>query len=115
MRQTCCEYPHSGTVVSVPGESRPDRTGPAGVDSGPSGEVTVVGSGEPADRPGQPGVRLVDGVHRGARLDEPGAWAGRTAQLRAVAGGPDGAVPQGARGTARPATTDPRPAAVRHA
>ncbi|MDO0924787.1 FAD-dependent oxidoreductase [Streptomyces sp. TG1A-8] len=42
---------------------------------------------ELADRPGETGVRLVDGVHRGARLDELGAWAGRVPGLRAVADG----------------------------
>ncbi|MEU9478198.1 FAD-dependent oxidoreductase [Streptomyces sp. NPDC048191] len=43
--------------------------------------------GELADRPQETGVRLVDGVHRGSRLDELGAWAGRVPGLRAVAGG----------------------------
>ncbi|MGV4986414.1 FAD-dependent oxidoreductase [Streptomyces sp. NRAIS4] len=42
---------------------------------------------ELADRPEETGVRLVDGVHRGMRLDEPGDWAGRVAGLRPVAGG----------------------------
>ncbi|MEU3829317.1 FAD-dependent oxidoreductase [Streptomyces sp. NPDC029080] len=40
-----------------------------------------------AERPVETGVRLVDGVHQGARLDELGAWAGRVPGLRAVAGG----------------------------
>ncbi|MGW1171390.1 NAD(P)/FAD-dependent oxidoreductase [Streptomyces sp. NPDC002550] len=40
-----------------------------------------------ADRPDETGVRLVDGVHRGTRLDELGTWAGRVAGLRAVADG----------------------------
>ncbi|MEV6117072.1 FAD-dependent oxidoreductase [Streptomyces sp. NPDC052109] len=43
--------------------------------------------GELADRPEETGVRLVDGVHRGTRLDELGAWAGRVPGLRAVAEG----------------------------
>ncbi|KOV72815.1 amino acid oxidase [Streptomyces sp. NRRL WC-3723] len=42
---------------------------------------------ELADRPEETGVRLVDGVHHGARLDELGAWAGRVPGLRAVAEG----------------------------
>ncbi|MFF3913911.1 FAD-dependent oxidoreductase [Streptomyces sp. NPDC001852] len=42
---------------------------------------------ELADRPEETGVRLVDGVHQGARLDELGTWAGRVPGLRAVAGG----------------------------
>ncbi|WP_428986481.1 FAD-dependent oxidoreductase [Streptomyces camelliae] len=42
---------------------------------------------ESARRPEETGVRLVDGVHRGIRLDELGAWAGRVPGLRAVAGG----------------------------
>ncbi|MGW1808337.1 FAD-dependent oxidoreductase [Streptomyces sp. NPDC002078] len=42
---------------------------------------------ELADRPDETGVRLVDGVHRGTRLDELGAWAGRVPGLRAVADG----------------------------
>ncbi|MEW2512544.1 FAD-dependent oxidoreductase [Streptomyces sp. NPDC046870] len=42
---------------------------------------------ELADRPQETGVRLVDGVHHGARLDELGTWAGRVPGLRAVAGG----------------------------
>ncbi|MEW2287558.1 FAD-dependent oxidoreductase [Streptomyces sp. NPDC047841] len=42
---------------------------------------------ELADRPRETGVRLVDGVHQGARLDELGTWAGRVPGLRAVAGG----------------------------
>jgi D-amino-acid oxidase len=42
---------------------------------------------ELADRPQETGVRLVDGVHRGTRLDELGAWAGRVAGLRGVADG----------------------------
>ncbi|MFF1284875.1 FAD-dependent oxidoreductase [Streptomyces sp. NPDC058299] len=42
---------------------------------------------ELAARPGETGVRLVEGVHHGARLDELGAWAGRVPGLRAVAGG----------------------------
>ncbi|MFE5213614.1 MULTISPECIES: FAD-dependent oxidoreductase [unclassified Streptomyces] len=42
---------------------------------------------ELADRPEETGVRLVDGVHGGTRLDELGGWAGRVPGLRAV---PDG-------------------------
>ncbi|MER6072807.1 FAD-dependent oxidoreductase [Streptomyces sp. NPDC001817] len=42
---------------------------------------------ELADRPEETGVRLVDGVHQGARLDELGTWAGRVPGLRAVADG----------------------------
>lgn len=42
---------------------------------------------ELADRPEETGVRLVDGVHHGARLDELGAWAGRVPGLRVVAEG----------------------------
>ncbi|MFE9355359.1 FAD-dependent oxidoreductase [Streptomyces olivaceoviridis] len=42
---------------------------------------------ELADRPEETGVRLVDGVHHGARLDELGPWAGRVPGLRAVAEG----------------------------
>ncbi|MGW0204852.1 FAD-dependent oxidoreductase [Streptomyces sp. NPDC003233] len=42
---------------------------------------------ELADRRDETGVRLVDGVHRGIRLDELGAWAGRVPGLRAVADG----------------------------
>jgi D-amino-acid oxidase len=42
---------------------------------------------ELAQRPQETGVRLVDGVHRGARLDELGAWAARVPALRAVADG----------------------------
>ncbi|MET8806479.1 FAD-dependent oxidoreductase [Streptomyces sp. NPDC004546] len=42
---------------------------------------------EMAGRPDETGVRLVDGVHRGTRLDELGAWAGRVPGLRAVADG----------------------------
>ncbi|MEV5872660.1 FAD-dependent oxidoreductase [Streptomyces sp. NPDC052101] len=42
---------------------------------------------ELADRPEETGVRLVDGVHQGIRLDDLGAWAGRVAGLRAVPGG----------------------------
>ncbi|MBY8846481.1 FAD-dependent oxidoreductase [Streptomyces sp. SP2-10] len=42
---------------------------------------------ELAARPEETGVRLVEGVHHGARLDELGAWAGRVPGLRAVAGG----------------------------
>lgn len=42
---------------------------------------------ELADRPEETGVRLVDGVHHGARLGELGAWAGRVPGLRAVAEG----------------------------
>ncbi|MEU6770013.1 FAD-dependent oxidoreductase [Streptomyces sp. NPDC046759] len=40
-----------------------------------------------ADRPEETGVRLVDGVHRGARLDELGEWAARVPGLRAEADG----------------------------
>ncbi|MEU1462039.1 FAD-dependent oxidoreductase [Streptomyces sp. NPDC005727] len=39
---------------------------------------------EQAARPGETGVRLVEGVHAGTRLDELGAWAGRVPGLRAV-------------------------------
>ncbi|MEU1403115.1 FAD-dependent oxidoreductase [Streptomyces sp. NPDC005728] len=42
---------------------------------------------ELACRPEETGVRLVEGVHRGMRLDEQGAWAGRVPGLRAVADG----------------------------
>jgi D-amino-acid oxidase len=42
---------------------------------------------ELAARPDETGVRLVDGVHRGTRLDDLGSWAGRVPGLRAVAGG----------------------------
>ncbi|MFH8337238.1 FAD-dependent oxidoreductase [Streptomyces sp. AM6-12] len=42
---------------------------------------------ELATAPGETGVRLVDGVHEGARLDQLGDWAGRVPGLRAV---PDG-------------------------
>ncbi|MEU2062978.1 FAD-dependent oxidoreductase [Streptomyces sp. NPDC013455] len=42
---------------------------------------------ELAQRPEETGVRLVEGVHHGTRLDELGAWAGRVPGLRAVAGG----------------------------
>ncbi|POX60824.1 amino acid oxidase [Streptomyces sp. Ru62] len=42
---------------------------------------------ELAGRPEETGVRLVDGVHQGARLDELGEWAGRVPGLRAVAEG----------------------------
>ncbi|MFF7236484.1 FAD-dependent oxidoreductase [Streptomyces collinus] len=42
---------------------------------------------ELADRSAETGVRLVDGVHRGARLDELGEWAARVPGLRAVADG----------------------------
>ncbi|MGW4567727.1 FAD-dependent oxidoreductase, partial [Streptomyces sp. NPDC004561] len=42
---------------------------------------------ELAGRPRETGVRLVDGVHRGTRLDELGAWAGRVPGLREVADG----------------------------
>ncbi|WP_416237044.1 FAD-dependent oxidoreductase [Streptomyces sp. RB17] len=42
---------------------------------------------ELADRPDETGVRLVDGVHRGTRLDDLGTWAGRVPGLRAVADG----------------------------
>ncbi|MFB0620654.1 FAD-dependent oxidoreductase [Streptomyces sp. AGS-58] len=42
---------------------------------------------ELAARPGETGVRLVEGVHHGARLEELGAWAARVPGLRAVAGG----------------------------
>ncbi|MFH9087376.1 FAD-dependent oxidoreductase [Streptomyces sp. NPDC017673] len=38
-------------------------------------------------RPEETGVRLVDGMHQGARLDELGEWAGRVPGLRAVAEG----------------------------
>ncbi|MFF3638595.1 FAD-dependent oxidoreductase [Streptomyces sp. NPDC002250] len=39
---------------------------------------------ELAARPGETGVRLVEGVHAGTRLDGLGAWAGRLPGLRAV-------------------------------
>ncbi|MFG2263907.1 FAD-dependent oxidoreductase [Streptomyces sp. NPDC048720] len=39
---------------------------------------------ELAARPGETGVRLVEGVHAGTRLDGLGAWAGRVPGLRAV-------------------------------
>ncbi|MER6064233.1 FAD-dependent oxidoreductase [Streptomyces sp. NPDC001792] len=42
---------------------------------------------EMAGRPDETGVRLVDGVHQGTRLDELGTWAGRVPGLRAVADG----------------------------
>ncbi|WP_145877933.1 FAD-dependent oxidoreductase [Streptomyces sp. BK340] len=42
---------------------------------------------ELAGRPEETGVRLVEGVHRGTRLDELGAWAGRVPGLRAVSEG----------------------------
>ena len=42
---------------------------------------------ELAARPEETGVRLVEGVHQGTRLDELGEWAGRVPGLRAVAGG----------------------------
>ncbi|MGA5036418.1 FAD-dependent oxidoreductase [Streptomyces capoamus] len=42
---------------------------------------------ELAERPGETGVRLVDGVHHGSRLAELGAWAARVPGLRAAAGG----------------------------
>ncbi|MFI6357876.1 FAD-dependent oxidoreductase [Streptomyces sp. NPDC050743] len=42
---------------------------------------------ESAGRPDETGVRLVDGVHQGTRLDELGAWGGRVPGLRAVADG----------------------------
>jgi D-amino-acid oxidase len=42
---------------------------------------------ELAKRPEETGVRLVDGVHQGARLDDLGTWAGRVPGLRAVADG----------------------------
>ncbi|MFE1882177.1 NAD(P)/FAD-dependent oxidoreductase [Streptomyces diastatochromogenes] len=42
---------------------------------------------ELAGRPEETGVRLVEGVHRGTRLDELGAWASRVPGLRAVPGG----------------------------
>ncbi|MEU4035100.1 FAD-dependent oxidoreductase [Streptomyces collinus] len=42
---------------------------------------------ELADHSARTGVRLVEGVHRGARLDELGEWAGRVPGLRAVADG----------------------------
>lgn len=42
---------------------------------------------ELADDPGRTGVRLVEGVHAGTRLDDLGEWAGRVPGLRAVAGG----------------------------
>ncbi|MGW7528261.1 FAD-dependent oxidoreductase [Streptomyces sp. NPDC054783] len=48
---------------------------------------SLAGYEELADRPDETGVRLVDGVHRGTRLDELGAWAGRVPGLRAVADG----------------------------
>ncbi|MEV7690940.1 FAD-dependent oxidoreductase [Streptomyces bungoensis] len=42
---------------------------------------------ELAGRPGRTGVRLVEGVHAGTRLDDLGEWAGRVPGLRAVSGG----------------------------
>ncbi|KUN77799.1 amino acid oxidase [Streptomyces bungoensis] len=42
---------------------------------------------ELADHPGRTGVRLVEGVHAGTRLDDLGEWAGRVPGLRAMAGG----------------------------
>ncbi|MFC9930434.1 FAD-dependent oxidoreductase [Streptomyces sp. NPDC127190] len=42
---------------------------------------------ELALRPRETGVRLVEGVHEGVRLDELGDWAGRVPGLRAVADG----------------------------
>ncbi|MFB7507373.1 FAD-dependent oxidoreductase [Streptomyces broussonetiae] len=42
---------------------------------------------EQARRPQETGVRLVDGVHRGTRLDELGDWAGRVPGLRETADG----------------------------
>ncbi|MGW2492486.1 FAD-dependent oxidoreductase [Streptomyces sp. NPDC001606] len=42
---------------------------------------------ELAHRPRETGVRLVEGVHEGVRLDELGEWAGRVPGLRAVADG----------------------------
>lgn len=42
---------------------------------------------ELATRPQETGVRLVDGMHQGTRLDGLGEWAGRVPGLRAVAGG----------------------------
>ncbi|MFF0227725.1 FAD-dependent oxidoreductase [Streptomyces sp. NPDC004629] len=42
---------------------------------------------ELARRPERTGVRMVEGVHLGARSDELGAWAGRVPGLRAAAGG----------------------------
>ncbi|MGW2647918.1 FAD-dependent oxidoreductase [Streptomyces sp. NPDC001393] len=42
---------------------------------------------ELAHRPEETGVRLVDGVHQGTRLDELGTWAGRVPGLRAAGGG----------------------------
>ncbi|MFG3009093.1 FAD-dependent oxidoreductase [Streptomyces cinerochromogenes] len=42
---------------------------------------------ELADRPEDTGVRLVEGVHHGTRLDGLGAWAGRVPGLREVAEG----------------------------
>ncbi|MGW0883658.1 FAD-dependent oxidoreductase [Streptomyces sp. NPDC002671] len=42
---------------------------------------------ELAGRPEETGVRLVEGVHRGTRLDELGDWAGRVPGLRKTADG----------------------------
>ncbi|ANP56521.1 FAD-dependent oxidoreductase [Streptomyces griseochromogenes] len=42
---------------------------------------------ELAGRPRESGVRLVEGVHQGTRLDELGEWAHRVPGLRAVAAG----------------------------
>ncbi|MFJ7152570.1 FAD-dependent oxidoreductase [Streptomyces sp. NPDC100445] len=42
---------------------------------------------ELAARPAETGVRLLEGVHQGARLNELGPWAGRVPGLRAVADG----------------------------
>ncbi|MFG2885224.1 FAD-dependent oxidoreductase [Streptomyces sp. NPDC048297] len=48
---------------------------------------------ELAARPAETGVRLVEGVSEGARLEELGDWAGRVPGLRAVAGGLAARVP----------------------
>ncbi|MGW0770135.1 FAD-dependent oxidoreductase [Streptomyces sp. NPDC002676] len=42
---------------------------------------------ELAGRPEETGIRLVEGVHRGTRLDELGDWAGRVPGLRETADG----------------------------
>jgi D-amino-acid oxidase len=48
---------------------------------------------ELADRPEETGVRLVEGVHEGTRLDGLGDWAGRVPGLRTVADGLAARVP----------------------
>ncbi|MFI1761145.1 FAD-dependent oxidoreductase [Streptomyces sp. NPDC020800] len=48
---------------------------------------------ELAARPQESGVRLVEGVHEGTRLDELGAWADRVAGLREVPAGLEARLP----------------------